>query len=161
MSRWLSERSFRYGPYWGSANQGGIFLESTAVFMALVYGLAPSVRHERDWPDLARPVARLAVLLENRLDVFVEGNRRGIRHHHDACHAGDNDGCCSKHSGHLLPPARWSLRHLPGVDAAALARSWSLTLLSTGRSWSSSWHATSIRSLFSRFSGISIVHGRV
>ena len=42
MSRWLRERSFRYGPYCGSANHGGIFLESTAVFIARAYGLALS-----------------------------------------------------------------------------------------------------------------------
>jgi hypothetical protein len=49
-------------------------------------------------------VARLAILLEDGLDVFVEGDRRGICHHHDARYAGDNDGCCSKDSGHLKPP---------------------------------------------------------
>jgi hypothetical protein len=71
-------------------------------------------------------VAGLAILLQDGLDVFVEGDRRGIRHHHDARHAGDNDGCCSKDSGHLFTPTLWryakNARSEPNNTAAAVRR---------------------------------------
>src|SRR5437899_7997263 len=34
----LRDRSFRYGPYLGSANHGGIFRVATAAFIALAHG---------------------------------------------------------------------------------------------------------------------------
>jgi hypothetical protein len=42
ISDWLRLRSLAQCPYFGSANHGGILRESTAAFIALAHGRAPS-----------------------------------------------------------------------------------------------------------------------
>jgi hypothetical protein len=72
------------------------------------------VRHERHRRDLPGPMARLAVLLKNRLDVFMEGDRRRLRRRDDADgprrYTSDASRATFPRGARLGPKPRHSLR---------------------------------------------------
>ncbi len=69
-------------------------------------GLGPRPRllvgQERHRPDLAGPVAALAVPLEDRLDVAVEGERRGRSGHRDRRSRDRQPGGCEQRAFHAV-----------------------------------------------------------
>ena len=80
ISSWDSDRSFAKWPYCGSANHGGMILCCTASLMAPAQGRVSSYVSIENGASLARTMATLAVLLENRRDILGKCRAGHIAH---------------------------------------------------------------------------------
>ena len=66
-------------PYRGSANHGGIIFISTACAIGRRPRPRLLVGHQRHRRNFARPMATLAVILQDGQHIFIEGRRRSSR----------------------------------------------------------------------------------